>query len=163
MNFNATEFAVTLGESINWTSTIIGIAGGIFGIYIWFYDRKNMRKATLYFPLFIACRGITEIIREPDALGENRCKNLFASSSKTLDEIIYSHGSIIHLKRAEDLNAFLSLKKIIDVNMEFIEKRSLEAMKDKFKGNEFKEVEHYANALLERCKEEVKYLKKLPK
>jgi hypothetical protein len=39
----AKEFAVTLGKTINWLSIIIGIVVGGFGIYIWFYDRKNAR------------------------------------------------------------------------------------------------------------------------
>lgn len=162
MDFNATEFAVTLGESINWTSTIIGIAVGIFGIYIWFYDRKNMRKATLYFPLFLACRGIIDIMKDTDALGEIRCRNLFASCAKTLDEIVYTHGSIIHLEKVNDLKIFLSMKKGIDENLEFIQGRSWSAMKDKFKSEELREVENNAKTLLLRCKEEVKDIRDLP-
>jgi predicted membrane channel-forming protein YqfA (hemolysin III family) len=162
MDFNATEFAVTLGESINWTSTIIGIAGGIFGIYIWFYDRKNMKKATLYYPLFLACQGIIDIIKDPDALGEERCRAIFSSCAKTLDEIVYTHGSIIHLEKANDLKIFLAMKKGIDENLEFIQGRSWAAMKDKFINKELKEIESYAKILLSRCREEVKDIKNLP-
>ncbi len=161
MNGNITEFAVNLGESINWLSTIIGIAGGIFGIYIWFYDRKNMRKATLYYPLYMACRGIIEILKDPDALGEDRCRTLFASCAKTLDEIVYTNGSIIRIKKVEDLKAFMSMKKTIDENLEFIEKKHWTSLKDKFNNREFKEVEDYAKVLLMRCKEEVKDFKKI--
>jgi len=158
----AMEFAVTLGESINWLSIIIGIGGVLFGIYIWFYDRANARKATLYFPLFLACRGIIEIIKDHETLGDDRSRNLFASCARTLDEIVYTHGSIIHLKSVDDLNTFLSLKKAIDENLGFIEQRNWAALKDRFKSNELKEVESYANTLLSRCKEEVKNIKKLP-
>ena len=97
MDVNATEFAVTLGESINWTSTIIGIVGGVFAIYIWFIDRKNMKKATLYYPLFFACKGIIDVINNFEILGEDRSRSLFASCAKTLDDIIYENGSIRNL------------------------------------------------------------------
>ena len=158
MGLTATE----LGESINWFSVIIGIAGALFGIYIWFYDRKNARKATLYFPLFLACRGVIELIKNHETLGEDQSRNLFASIAKTLDDIVYTHGSVIHLKKVDDLHAFLSLKQAIDENREFIEKRHWTALKDRFKSDELKEVEGYAHTLLSRCKEEVKEFKKLP-
>lgn len=157
-----TEFAVLLGESINWTSTIIGIAGGVFGIYIWFIDRKNMKKATLYYPLFLACQGIIDIMKDPDVLGEERCRAIFSSCVKTLDEIVYTHGSIIHLEKVGDLKIFLAMKKGIDENLEFIQERKLAAMKDKFNSKELKEVESYAKILLSRCREEVKEIKDLP-
>jgi len=162
MDWNTTEFAVTLVETINWLSITIGIAGTLSGAYIWFYDRKNARKATLYFPLFLACRGIIEIIKDHDNLGEDRSRDLFASCARTLDEIVYMHGSIIHLKRVDDLDTFLSMKKAIDENLGFIEQRNWAALKDRFKGDEFKEVESYADTMLARCKEEVKCIKELP-
>ena len=163
LGLTAMDFAVTLGKSINWLSIIIGIVVGGFGIYIWFYDRANARKATLYIPLFLACRGIIEIIKDPDKLGDDRSRNLFASCARTLDEIVYKHGSIIHLKRVEDLSTFLSLKDAIDENVDFVEKESWADLKEKFKSNAFEEViDSYANTLLSRCKEEVKELKKLP-
>ena len=159
----AKEFAVTLGKTINWLSIIIGIVVGGFGIYIWFCDRKNARKATLYFPLFIACRGIIKIIKDHEKMDDDRGKKLFASCARTLDEIVYKHGSIIHLKGVEDLSTFLSLKDAIDENIDFVENESWTDLKKKFKSNEFKEViDSYANTLLSRCKENVKELKKLP-
>ena len=158
----AKEFAVTLGKTINWLSIIIGIVVGGFGIYIWFYDRKNARKATLYFPLFFACRGIIEIIKDHEKLGDDRSRNRFASCASTLDEIVYKHGSIIYLKKVDDLSRFLFLKEAIDVNRKFVEKRGWDVLKSKFKSDEFKEVESYANTLLSRCKEEVKEIKELP-
>jgi uncharacterized membrane protein YeaQ/YmgE (transglycosylase-associated protein family) len=157
----AKEFAVTLGKAINWSSIIIGIVGALFGIYIWFYDRKNTRKATLYFPLFLACRGIIKIIKDHETLDDDRSKNLFASCARTLDEIVYKHGSIIHLKRVDDLSIFLSLKNAIDENIDFVEKESWANLKKKFKSYEFEEVGSYANTLLSRCKKEVKEIKDL--
>jgi len=88
----AMEFVVTLGKTINWLSIFIGIVGALFGIYIWLYDRANARKATLYFPLFLACRGIIEIIKDPEKLGDDRSRNLFASCARTLDEIVYKQA-----------------------------------------------------------------------
>jgi len=171
MNWSITEFAVTSGESINWLSiiigligligTIIGIIGVLFGVYIRFYDRKDMRKATLYFPLFLACSGIIEIIKNHETLGEDCSRNLFVSCTKTLDEIVYTHGSIIHLKRVDDLSTFLSLKKAIDENLEFMGGRNWVALKSRFKSDEFKKVKSYAEILLSRCKEEVKDIKEL--
>ena len=160
----ANESAVTLEKTINWPSIILGIVGALgvlFSVYIWFYDRKNARKATLYFPLFLACRGIIGIIKDHEKLGDDRSRYLFASCARTLDEIVYKHGSIIHLKRVDDLSTFLSLKDAIDENIDFVEKRGWGVLKSKF-SDEFKEVESYANTLLSRCKEEVKELKKLP-
>ncbi|RCV63771.1 hypothetical protein C5S53_12370 [Methanophagales archaeon] len=161
----ANESAVTLEKTINWSSIILGAAVGIAGlglnIYVWFYNRANARKATLYFPLFLACRGIIGIIKDHDTLGEDRSRNLFASCASTLDEIVYKQGSIIHLKRVDDLSTFLSLKDTIDENIDFVEKRGWGVLKSKF-SDDFKEVESYANTLLSRCKEEVKELKKLP-
>ena len=158
----AMEFVVMLGKTINWLSIFIGIVGALFGIYIWFYNRANARKATLYFPLFLACRGIIEIIKNHETLGYDRSRNLLASCASTLDEIIYKHGSIIYLKKLDDLSIFLSLKEAIDVNIVFAEKKSWYDLKKKFKSDEFKEVERYANTLLSRCKEEVKEIKELP-
>jgi hypothetical protein len=122
-----------------------------------------MRKATLYFPLFLACRGIIEIIKDHKELGDDRSRNLFASCASTLDEIVYKHGSIINLKRAEDLHTFLSLKKAIDENLEFMKdkNRSWEYVKERFRSKDFEKVKSWANTLLSRCKEEVKSIKEL--
>lgn len=161
MNWNSSEFAVNLGESINWLSLIIGIAVGMFGIYIWLYERKNTRKSTLYFPLFLACQGIVDVINKYEDLGEVTTRNILASCAKTLDDIVYMHGSIIYFKRVDDLSRFLSLKRAIDEHREFIEKQHWIALKDMLRSKEFKGIENHANALITRCKEEVKDLKKL--
>jgi predicted membrane channel-forming protein YqfA (hemolysin III family) len=161
MDFNATDFAVTLGESINWTSTIIGIAGGVFGIYIWFYDRKDMKKATLYYPLFLACQGIIDVINNFEILGEARSRSLFASCAKTLDDIIYEHGSIIHLKDAEDTRRLLSIKRELDIKLELVQKHNWITLKVIFKNDEFKKIEKDARTLIKMCGNEEKILGKL--
>ena len=161
MVFNATEFAVTLGESINWTSTIIGMAAGVFGMYIWLIDRKNMKKATLYFPLFFACQGIIDVINNFGILGEARSRILFASCAKTLDDIIYEHGSIIYLKNAEDTGLLLSIKREMDIKLDLVEKHNWIALKDMFKNDEFKNIEKDARNLIEMCGNKEKILGKL--
>jgi predicted membrane channel-forming protein YqfA (hemolysin III family) len=158
------ESALALEKTINWSSIIlaivVGIAGVVLNICIWLYTRNNARKATLYFPLFFACRGIIEIIKDHEKLGEDRSRILFASCARTLDEIVYKHGSIIYLKKVDDLRTFLSLKEAIDVNLD-INERNWVALKNRVRSNEFEEVVSYANTLLSRCKEKVKAIKEL--
>lgn len=167
MDLNITDLAVNPGESIN-LSTIIGIAGGVigiigafFGAYIWFIDRKNMREATLYYPLYLACYGITDVIKNYTKLGAERSKDIFASSAKTLDDIVYTHGSLIHLKNTEDVYTFLCMKKTIDEKLVHIKESNLITLKNMFDSDEFKDIAKSANALILRCCKEVKGLKPL--
>jgi len=162
MNGNFTEFAVTMGASVNWLTAIFGLAGGILGIYVWFYERENLKKSTLFYPLYLACQGILDILENQnyEKLGEERSRNLFASCAKTLDEITYNHGSIIYLKN-DDLRIFLDLKKAVDEKLEVFPKHNWLTLKDMFKNNEFKEIESGAKALLLRCSEEEKSLGKV--
>jgi hypothetical protein len=159
---NLTEFAVTVGASINWLTAIIGLAGGILGIYVWFYERENLKKSTLFYPLYLACRGILDILEKQnyENLSEERSRNLFASCAKTLDEIAYNHGSIIYLKN-DDLRKFLDLKKAVDEKLEAFPKHNWIGLKDKFKSGEFKDIENNARTLLSRCREMEKSLRKL--
>lgn len=158
---NATEFAVVLGNTINWQSSILGVSGAIFGVYIWLYDIENKKKASLYFPLFLSCSGLIEIIKNYETMGEERTRELYKSCASTFDEIVYSHGSIIYFKKDEDLRMFFSLKKYIDSNLILFEQNNWITLKGMFKNNEFREIEKNANALMIRCGEEVKSLKKL--
>lgn len=155
-------------ESINWMSTIIGIvgavsgiAGAFFGIYIWIYDRKNMKRATLYFPLFLACSDIIKVIKKPHDLGEEQCRKHLENSAKTLDEIVYSHGSIVNLKRADDLQAFISIKKVFDERLDIIMKQHWDILTDTLKSNLFIEMKNNAETLLKTCKDEINELKEL--
>ena len=161
MDLNVTGIAVNAYDLVNWVSVLIGIAGAIFGMYIWFYDRKNMKKTTLYFPLFMACDRIIDVIENHEKLGSEHSRNIFALIAKTLDEIIYTHGSAIHLKSTDDLRTFLKMKKAIDENLESIEQEHWSALQDRFKSGEFKKIRSYAEELLKRCREEVKEFKEL--
>lgn len=161
MNLNVTELAVNTCDSVNWVSVSVGIAGAIFGIYIWFYDRRNMKKTTLYFPLFMACDRLIDVIENHEKLGAEHSRNLFALIAKTLDEIIYTHGSAIHLKTTDDLRTFLKMKKAIDENLEYIEQEHWSSLQDRFKSDDFKKIRSCAGKLLNRCKDEVKGFKKL--
>ncbi len=161
MDLNITQNAVIIGKSINWMSIIIGIASALFGIYIWFYDRKNMKKATLYFPLFLACSDIIKVIENPKDLGEKQCRKLLENSAKTIDEIVYSHGSVVHLKKENGLQAFISTKKVIDEKLDFIKNKHWDILKETLESNDFKELKNNAEALLKICKEEVKEFKQL--
>jgi len=160
MIFNVTQNAF-IGEYINWMSTLIGITGALFGIYILFYDRKNMKKATLYFPLFLACSDIIKVIENSDDLGEKQSRKLLENSAKTLDEIVYSHGSIVHLKRTEDLQEFISIKKVIDQRLDFIKNIHPDILKETLESEDFKEMKNNAEALLKICKKEVKEFRDL--
>ncbi len=120
-----------------------------------------MRKATLYYPLFLACSGIIEVIKKYENLGESRSRNLFDSCAKTLDEIVYNHGSIIHLQNMEDMRTFLSMKSAIDEKIEVFKQRNWTSLKEMFKSNKFKDIESSARALLSRCSREEKSLRKL--
>lgn len=126
-----------LSISIGIAGLVIGIAGFLYGAYIRFNDRKNMKEATLYYPLFLACRGILEVIEDYETLGVNRSRDLFISSSNTLDAIVFKHGSIIHLGTVNDVRAFLFMKKKIDEQIKFVETQNWASLKDKFKSKEF--------------------------
>jgi hypothetical protein len=153
------EFGMNPDESINLLSAISGLAGVLFGIYNWFYNKKNKKKAMLY-SLYLACYGIADVISNYEILGEERSRKKFISYAKSLDEI-YDRGSIADLQDVEDRRTFLSMKKDIDENLEFIEQQNWFALKDKFSSKEFKQIENKARALISRCYEEDKSFKEL--
>ncbi len=166
-DMNITGLAVNPGETLN-ISTIVGLLGGIigilgafFGAYIWLVDRKNMRKATLYYPLYLACYGITDVIKNYPKLGAERSKDIFTSSAKILDDIIYTNGSLIHLQNTKDIHTFLLMKKAIDEKLVLIKESNLVTLKNMFDSQEFKEIDSNANALISMCSKEVKGLKQV--
>lgn len=164
MAWNATEIGVALGESINWLNAIIGIVGSMLAIisaYYWFCDRKNARAATLYVPLSWVCRGVIKINGDiQDKLDADHHKKIFALFVRALDNIVYTHGSIIHLKSAVDRKNIEDLKDVIDKTFGFIEKKpSLEELRNWFASSEFKRCEGYAEALQSTCEQEVKILR----
>lgn len=147
--------------SIGIVGLFIGIVGFLYGAYIRFYDRKNMKKTTLYYPLFLACRGLLEVINNYEKLGDTRSRDLLMSSSNILDEIVFKHGSIIHLESKIDLNGFLFMKKKIDEEFGFLETKSWIFLIERFNSKEFEHIKRCASRLLLKCKKEVNELKDL--
>lgn len=173
MNLSIAEFAVTSGESINGLSIvigligliggIIGIIGVLFGIYIWFYDRKNVRVATLYVPLSWACRDVIKISEDHDKLDDVYFREIFKTCDKTLHDIVYTHGSITYMESAVDQKNFEDLKDFINETLGFLDPktgRSPEDLREKFSSQEFKDGTDCAKALLSTCRREVKILRK---
>lgn len=141
-----------------------GIIASAFSVAINFYvrsqDEKDRKRKMLYYPLFLACNGIIEVTTNYKSLGETRSKELFISNAKMLDDITSNQG-IIYLK-GKNLHEFLQMKKIIDENLRFFERRDWGFLKDLLESEKFKEIKRYANNLYSLCQEEVKGLQRLP-
>ncbi len=123
-------------------------------------DEKERQKKMLYYPLFLACKGIIEVITNYKGLGNSRSRKLFMSNAKMLDEI-YSNHEMIYLE-GENLHEFLKLKKVIDVNFQYFEIRNWEFLEDLFESEDFEEIKASANNLLSVCQREVEELRNLP-
>jgi len=141
-----------------------GIIASAFSVAVNFYvrsqDEKERKRKTLYYPLFLACKGIIEVTTNYESLGEVRSKELFISNAKMLDEIASNHA-MIYLE-GKNLHEFLQMKNIIDQNLRFFETRNWAFLEDLFKNKNFKEIKQYANNLYYLCQEEVKELQNLP-
>jgi hypothetical protein len=141
-----------------------GLIASAFSVAINFYvrsrDEKKRKRKMLYYPLFLACKGIIEVTTNYKDLGETRTKELFISNAKMLDEIASSHA-IVYLE-GKNLHEFLQMKNIIDENFRFVETRNLGYLESRFESKSFKEVKKYANNLCSLCQEEVKELQDLP-
>lgn len=141
-----------------------GIIASVFSVAVNSYVRsryeKERKRKMLYYPLFLACEGIIEVVTNYKNLGDFRSRKLFMSNAKMLDEM-YSNHEMVYLE-GEDLHEFLKLKKAIDVNFEYFEKRNWEYLEDLFENKEFEEIKASANNLLSICQREVKELRNLP-
>ena len=75
-----------------------GIIASAFSVAVNFYvrsqDEKERKRKMLYYPLFLACKGIVEVTTNYKSLGENRSIDLFKSNAKMLNEIVSNHGMI---------------------------------------------------------------------
>jgi hypothetical protein len=162
MYFNATEILKTVSDQSNLISIVIGsgIFGSISTIILRHFDANNKKKATLYYPLFLACTSIIEVVTEHEKLGMDYSEKQLISSSKTLDQIIYNHGSLIYLE-GNDLQKLLQMKASIDRNIQFFEDISWKALKDLLKGPEFDEIKNDATYLLSISKNNVKTLREI--
>jgi len=140
-----------------------GIIASAFSVAVNFYvrsqDEKERKRKMLYYPLFLACKGIIEVTTNYESLGEDRSKELFISNAKMLDEIASSHA-MIYLE-GKNLHEFLQMKNIIDQNLRFFETRGWVFLEDLFKSKNFKKIENYANNLCSLCQEKVKELQNL--
>jgi hypothetical protein len=162
MYFNATEILKTVSDQNSLISIIIGsgIFGSISTLVLRHFDTENKKKATLYYPLFLACTAIIEVVNEHDKLGMDNTKKQLISSSKTLDQIIYNHGSLIYLK-GTDLAELLRMKAAIDRNIQtFEEKISWNDLKNLIKNDDFYKIKANASHLLNVSKNNVKALRK---
>lgn len=141
-----------------------GIIASVFSVAVNFYvrsqDEKERKRKMLYYPLFLACQGIIEVVTNYKSLGEDRSKELFISNAKMLDEIASSHA-MIYLE-GKNLHEFLQMKNIIDQNLRFFKTRNWVFLEDLFKSKNFKEIKQYANNLCSLCQEKVKELHNLP-
>ena len=129
--------------------TIFGIIGWSFRIY---YDAKKASKVKLYYPLYISCSGILDVIEKYNEYGKEQVKNLFKSCSKILDDITYTYGTIIYFKNDEHFRKFLRMKQLFDQYLLITQTKHWNYVTDKFeKDTEFGEMEQHAKDLLDVC------------
>jgi len=162
MGVNTTDIAINSGNPIDLISLIVGsgIIGIIFSLVIRHYDNESKKKATLYYPLYLSCSGIVNVITNHKRLDPDQGKMLFISSSKTLDDILFNHGSVIYLE-GNYLNELLSMKSAIDANLKIFQTHSWELLEEKFEKKEFQAIKSQAKSLINLCKNNVKNLKDL--
>lgn len=103
---------------------IIGLILGGVGTLLSRYERKKELRATLYYPLWLACYNLLLLFNKIDKYetDETRGKELFNSAVQPLSDIMYNYGTAVQLKgkleeSGEDyLNIFFRVKNIIDLN-----------------------------------------------
>ncbi len=103
---------------------IVGLLIGGVGTLVSWYKRKKELRATLYYPLWLACRNLLLLFDEIDTYenDETRGKELFNSAVQPLSDIMYNYGTAVQLKgkleeSGEDyLSIFFRVKNIIDLN-----------------------------------------------
>jgi len=124
-----------------------GIVGSILSLIQRHNDLQNKKKSILYYPLFLACSSIIKVVDEHEVLGKDYCRKQVISSSKTLDQIIFNHGSLIYLKKT-DLGELLKMKAAIDRNIESFEKdTSWDDLKKLLEDHEFQNIKRAATHL----------------
>jgi len=131
--------------------TIFGIIGWSFRIY---YDAKKASKVKLYYPLYISCSGMLDVIEKYNEYGEKQVKNLFKSCSKILDDITYTYGTIIYFKNDEHFRKFLRMKQLFDQYLLITQTKHWDSVKGTFKkekDTEFGEMKQHAKDLLDVC------------
>ena len=103
---------------------IVGLLIGGVGTLFSRYERKKELRATLYYPLWLACCNLLLLFNKIDKYetDETRGKELFNSAVQPLSDIMYNYGTAVQLKgkleeSGEDyLSIFFRVKNIIDLN-----------------------------------------------
>ena len=103
---------------------IIGLILGGVGTLFSRYERKKELRATLYYPLWLACCDLLLLFNKIDKYetDETRGKELFNSAVQPLSDIMYNYGTAVQLKgklkeSGEDyLSIFFRVKNIVDLN-----------------------------------------------
>ena len=103
---------------------IVGLLIGGVGTLVSWCKRKKELRATLYYPLWLACCNLLLLFDEIDTYenDETRGKELFNSAVQPLSDIMYNYGTAVQLKgkleeSGEDyLSIFFRVKNIIDLN-----------------------------------------------
>lgn len=162
MSINTTAIVATVGGSTSFINILIGsgILSIIFTLIIRYFDNKNKKKATLYYPLYLACNGIVEVITNHSKLHEYQGKMLLMASAKTLDEIIFNYGSIVYLD-STSLKELLQMKSSIDEKLKSVSEYNWDLLESKFEDDDFQNIAKKAKSLISLCKKKVKKLKKL--
>jgi hypothetical protein len=103
---------------------IVGLLIGGAGTLVSWYNRKKELRATLYYPLWLACCNLLLLFNKINKYetDETRGKELFNSAVQPLSDIMYNYGTAVQLKgkleeSGEDyLSIFFRVKNIIDLN-----------------------------------------------
>lgn len=138
------------------TSIIAVLISTSFDLYLRKADEKKRKEATLYYPLYIACRGIIEVFQKYDQFKFEGTYRRFEFSSKTFLEI--SHESVRYLKR-DSLKIFLDLRCEVDELLTQLKTESWASIEYQFKNDEYNIIKKNAYSLLSQCKKNVKNIK----
>ena len=103
---------------------VVGLLIGGFGTVVAWYKRRKELRATLYYPLWLACYNLLLLFDKINIYMEDatRGRELFNSAVQPLNDIMYNYGTAVHLKgklkKSEEdyLSIFFRAKRIIDLN-----------------------------------------------
>ena len=107
---------------------IVGLLIGGSGTFVAWYKRRKELRATLYYPLWLACYNLLLLFDKINIYMEDatRGRELFNSAVQPLNDIMNSYGTAMHLKgklkKSEEdyLNIFFRVKRTIDLNQNSI-------------------------------------------
>ena len=107
---------------------IVGLLIGGSGTFVAWYKRRKELRATLYYPLWLACYNLLLLFDKINIYMEDatRGRELFNSAVQPLNDIMNSYGTAMHLKgklkKSEEdyLNIFFRVKRTIDLNQSSI-------------------------------------------